>query len=541
MDKYNSLLDDEKFSSLTLQVTKFPRELSNWEALLNHLILFSSPLNKALDPQIQKLIRNTYTSMLFYFPYLENYYVDYALFEYKLGNVSKMHKIFKHALNVFNQRSLLIWVSYLKLCNEVIPDSKQLFKKYELAERFIGLHFLSGEFWDLYLEQLQERCANNGRYLIVLRKILEIPLHSFSKFYAIWLRQIDSINDLSQLCRIAPQNDLLNKLKIDVKYNGRRGPYLAEAKTLIKKSTKELYTVVQCQVLDIFSLFESKLYTHYFTSQGTLISSDEISTWEKYLEYTINLNVKPLTHLNFQRALIPLAAYDIVWIKYAQWLIEKNDDLVTAKNVLLRALSMSLKKTSIMRFLYSILSKMNQFDTLSRLLEQVETSYLNEIEKSDDFDIFWDFIQFQIFMSKTQGQSRYSNSQTLSLLPPKVFDKIIKRLSYGTERSGQEMILEALLQLQTKENTQLIEEQIFQYLINTNIEYYTKNAKFWSLYCHLIFFDPSKSYLERRAHIVNNIWKKASKYSLEDNSSLHKFCESYLPDDLDAFEDLFVV
>ena len=128
MDKYTALIHDENFSTLTLNVSRYPKSLAYWEKLLNYIVKASAPICKSTEPQLLKLIRCTYSSMLNEFPYLENYYIDFALLEYKLGNVSMSHKIFQRGLQAFNQRSLLLWTSYLKFCNNVVSKQKQLFK-----------------------------------------------------------------------------------------------------------------------------------------------------------------------------------------------------------------------------------------------------------------------------------------------------------------------------------------------------------------------------------------------------------------------------
>lgn len=230
MDQYTRVVNDPVFSELTLEVARFPRSLEGWEKLLNHLTTMASPLNKNIDPRLYQLIISTYDSLLCQFRYLENYYVDYALLEYRLGHLSKMHRIFQHGLAVFNDKSLLLWVSYLKICNEVIPNSKQLLEKYELAEDHVGMHFFAGEFWQMYLEQVRLRCNHKQRFFSMLRKILEIPLYSFSHFYALWLRCVDDIQDVSQLKKLAPKEDLVKKLKIDIDAGGRKGPRLQRPK-----------------------------------------------------------------------------------------------------------------------------------------------------------------------------------------------------------------------------------------------------------------------------------------------------------------------
>lgn len=97
----------------------------------------------------------------------------------------------------------------------------------------------------------------------------------------------------------------------------------------------------------------------------------KIETWIKYLDYTITLQTDSLTHLNFQRALLPLAHYDLVWIKYSKWLINSKNDLLGAKNVLLMGLKFSLKKTEIIKLLYSVICKLNEYVLLRNLLEKL--------------------------------------------------------------------------------------------------------------------------------------------------------------------------
>lgn len=526
MDQFSRVISDPTFSRLTLEVARFPKSLEGWEKLLNHLMTVVSPLNKNVDTRLYHLLVSTYQSLLSQFPYLENYHVDYALLEYRLGNLNKMHRIFQHGLTVFNDKSLLVWVSYLKICNETVPDHKKLLKKYELAEEHIGLHFFAGEFWQMYLEQVRSRCEHQQRFFSMLRKILEIPLYSFSHFYALWLRCIDDIQDLSQLNKLAPKEDLTKKLKIDLDAGGRRGPRLQEAKKLLRKFTRELYLVVQYQVLEIYSLYESKIHLHYYVSSETLVSASEIEVWQKYLNYTINLRLDALTHLNFQRALLPLAHYDIIWIQYARWLVDWNEDLLTAKNVLIKGITLSLKKSKLLKFLYSILIGLNEFDQLQWIIKCIEKAYSNHIEETDDFELFWDFIHFQIFMGSQMED---------------VFDIIIRRLSHLEARENQFLLLSAVMQLQHKDNTEIIENKVFEYLIKHNWDYYLDDGRFWSLYSRLIFLDPNRSYLERRKHILNQVWMKACARPTKKKilPYLQQFCQAYVPEDIDNLDALF--
>ena len=530
MDKYSTIINNEKFSTLSLYTTTYPKSLTNWENLLNYLIKAASPINKTIDRNTHILITSTYESLLLNFPYLENYHVDYALLEYRIGNVSNFHKIFKRALHIHNNRSLVLWISYLRICNEIVIDTKQLFKKYETAERFVGLHYHSGVFWMMYLDQLKLRCTTKQRYFIVLRKILEIPLYSFSNFYALWLSHLDDVRDLSELTYFISEDDLLKKLRIDKNYSGRRGPYLKEAKKAIKKFTKELYMVIQLHVLERYNLFESKLTSQYYTSTDTIYPDVEIETWLRYIDYTIELDIPDLIEINFQRAVITFANFEFIWIKYADWLININDNPITAKNILIQGLKSSTKKSKITKLLSQVLISLNEIDTLENILQEIDTLYENDIELCEDYELFWDYIEFGVFIANSSTKSRYEGDIRSLLMPQELLDKIQKRLLLPDHVEDKNKIVHNMLLLQSKENTKVIEDHIFKYVIENSMDDYLSQGNFWEAYCHLIFFDSNMSYIEKRQYIIKQIWSKIPK----NESTLglvREFSNKYLPED----------
>lgn len=530
MDKYTTIINNEKFSTLSLNTTTYPKSLANWENLLNYLIKAASPINKTVDSNTLRLITSTYESLLLNFPYLENYHIDYALLEYRLDNISNFHKIFKRALHLHNNRSLVLWISYLRICNEIVIDTKQLLKKYETAERFIGLHYHSGVFWTMYLEQLKLRCKTKQRYFIVLRKILEIPLHSFSNFYALWLSHLDDVRDLSELTYFISEDDLLKKLKIDKNYSGRRGPYLKDAKKAIKKFTKELYMVIQLHVLERYNLFESKLTSQYYTSIDTIYPDVEVETWLKYVDYTIKLDIPDLIEVNFQRAIMTFANFEFFWIKYANWLIDINDNPMTAKNMLIQGLKSSTKKSKIIKLLSQVLISLNEIDTLESILQEIDQLYENDIELCEDHELFWDYIEFGVFISNSSAKSRYEGDIRSLLMPQELLDKIQKRLLLPDHTEDKNKVVHNMLHLQSKENTKVIEDNIFNYIIENSTDNYLSHGQFWQDYCHLIFFDSNMSYIERRQYIVGQIWSKIPRNE-STRRLTREFSNKYLPED----------
>lgn len=531
MDKYATIINDEKFSKLTLNVTQFPKALVHWEQLLDFLLDTAAPINKTISPNVLELITSTYDSMLFNLSYLENYHIDYALLQYKLGNISRFHQIFKRALSIFNQRSLVLWVSYLRVCNEIVLDNKQLFRLYENAETYIGLHYHSGLFWEMYLNQLTLRCSTKQRYFIVLRKALEVPMYSFSKFYAVWLKHVDDIRDLSELPFLISKEDLLNRLQIDVKFSGRRGPYLTEAKKMIKKFTKELYMVVQAQVLEMYNLYESSISTQFYTGPDTILPLQEVNTWLEYTEYIATLDISPLCHLTFQRAITTLASLDTIWIKYADWLIDVEDDYTSAKNILVTGLGLSIKKSNILQRLYSVLMRLDDLDSLENTLQTVTSSFQDSIEQSEDFELFWDYIQFQMILHNSTPKSRYEGKAEVAFLPETILSKIQYRIRHAIDNKERSTLLNAMLSLQSKENTKLIENDIFKYIIESSLTKYLNDCVFWNVYSKLIFYDNSLPYLEKRKYIVKTIWPQIPE-TLKTHEDIKAFALEYLPEDI---------
>lgn len=442
-----------------------------------------------------------------------------------------MHETFTTALEKHNNSSLLIWVEYLKICNEVVSNNRQLFQKYELAESFIGLHFYSGEFWEMYLEQVQLRCKTYTRYLVILRKILELPIYSYSKFYALWLDAIDNIKDLKQLAAMVPEGDLSKKFKIDVKDPGRKGPRLQEGKKLLRKSTKELYMVVQYRVLEIYNLFEINLKTHYYMSAEALVEHNEIETWWKYLEYSITNGIDKVTQINFQRALLPLAHYELIWLKYSFWLIQSAGDYVSAKTVLVQGLKVSHKKAKILEKLSAVMLKMSRYPELVEIFEQTKKAYDEKIEESDDFELFQDYFCFVLFMERCFEAQPEATTGKIDTDPIKL---LMKRLSYGEHKSGQEELLHMVCQSYQRFSRKMLEEKVFRPIIDQNWTFYLNSEKFWYEYCLRVWNDQESSYLEKRRHIVSNIIPEAAKQGPSALKGLLVFCETYLPEDLES-------
>ena len=96
-----------------------------------------------------------------------------------------------------------------------------------------------------------------------------------------------------------------------------------------------------------------------------------------------------------------------------------------------------------------------------------------------------------------------------------------------------------MVDLQTKSNTQLIEDKVFKEIIRKDLTFLIGGGLFWYLYSKLIFFDSERSYLERRGYIIERVWSQIPKQYYERVSTkLLEFCETYLPEDVDIVYDM---
>lgn len=540
MDDETSLIGDSKLSELSILVCKFPKNLCYWENLLNHLLTKAQPISKSIDKALLQLIRSTYQSLLWQFPFLENYHIEYGLLEFKLGNFEKFHAIFENALQYFNNRSLLIWVEYLRICNKLISNNKHLFQKYAFAESYIGLHFFAGEFWSMYLDEIKLRCKTPQHYIRTLRKVIEIPMYEYAKFHNMWLQAIDDIRDLSQFRYFAEDEDLWKKLKIDTTLQGRKGPHLQAAKKSLRKISKELFLVVHYEVMEIYELFESKIQKRYYISAEELIPRQELDTWMKYFEYVKNKKISDLIHIQFQRAVLPLVHYDIIWLQYARFLVDDLNDLTAAKNILLQGLSFAHKRSKIISMLSGLLIRLGNISELHQLYEDLLKAFSNDLSYCDDFEIFVDYIQYNLFLSSSSSKSRYSGTADNIELSDSLKDTIIKRVDMETDHDRQYVLLNLVNQMYTRFPIALVEEKIYRHIIERRLEQYKTNPKFWYSYCYLIWFDNNLSYSRRRKQILHDIIPKAVNGGEIVINELQKFLSNYLPDDLESFTEKYL-
>jgi pre-mRNA-processing factor 39 len=321
---------DEEWSQLTLSIANDPQSFSHWEALLDYV---SKDLSKVSTPSQIEEFRLSYDQFLNKFPLMEQYWVNYAQLEWKMGHTDESLMVYERALG-FLPFSNLIWLHYLELMNLVQLDYNKLCDIYREAELKIGFHYHSYEFWKNYLE-LEE--SHNGKSLYwfnLLKKIVELPIYNFAYFFGLLFQEIDDIGP-DNLLKLVSENELMKKLKIDVKGLDLKRINYRDLKAKLKKTYTDAYITTQFKSFELYE-FEQGVKLEYFVPE-LYKSYQELVNWDQYLSF-MELNGKDLQVAQlYHRALVPSASYPNLWLKFADYYIHKNR-INDAKNLLYKSL-----------------------------------------------------------------------------------------------------------------------------------------------------------------------------------------------------------
>ncbi|CCH46682.1 Pre-mRNA-processing factor 39 [Wickerhamomyces ciferrii] len=325
-----SSIVDEEWSSLTIQLANDPENFQHWESLLNYV---SKDLTKLSPlPQIERF-RITFDQFLLKYPQAEKYWSIYAGLEFKLGNTDVAKLIYEKGLS-FISYSLLLWTDFLKFLRVIELDYGKLVYFYQQAEFKIGFHYHSYEFWNDYLDFEEKYNGKSIYYYGILRKVIELPIYNFAHFFQIWLNEIENIN-IKNFNKIVNESDLTNKLKIDLDKQDLKKLDYHELGLKLKKIFTDLYITVQYRSFELYN-FEKNLKLEYFIPDF-FKSFEELTNWDKYLDYVeINGTEKQIIQL-YERSLIPLSKYNNIWLKYANYYIGESR-VLDAKNILNRSL-----------------------------------------------------------------------------------------------------------------------------------------------------------------------------------------------------------
>lgn len=197
----------------------------------------------------------------------------------------------------------------------------------------------------------------------------------------------------------------------------------------------------------------------------------------------------------------------------------------------MRGMELSLEKIKIIHILCTLLISLDEMHTLDNLLQGLNLLYENDIESCKDFKLFWDYIQFQIFIANSAALSRYEQTPS-KVIPDYLLKKIQKRLIANGKRDDKNSMITHLMSLQSKKNLSFIEKEIFKYVVENCQDDYLNEGLFWQSYCNLILLDTDRPLDQRRDQIVKNIWPQIPRNE-ETLDVVKEFARIYFPQYID--------
>ncbi len=268
--------------------------------------------------------------------------MNYAELEFKLGNTELARDVYQRGLNS-NPYSLLIWIQYLRFLRKVELDYEKLVWFFQSAESKIGYHYHSYEFWTEFLEFEEKFNGKSLFYFNILRKIIELPIYNFAIFFKAWLNEIENLNHENVL-KLVDEQDIVKKFKVSLDKKDLKKLDYHDLKAKLKKTYTDLYITTQFRSFELYQ-FEKKITLEYYVP-NFYRSFQELTNWEQYISF-IELNGSPKqTEQLYERALIPLANYPAIWLKYANHFIGLSQ-FQNAKNLLYKSLIFMNKTNAI--------------------------------------------------------------------------------------------------------------------------------------------------------------------------------------------------
>ncbi|GME76787.1 unnamed protein product [Ambrosiozyma monospora] len=283
---------------LAQKVSENPSDFPAWQELIEHTETLPSTtprkkvrLTKYSNKHHIKLLFITYENLLIQFPYLEQYWVNFAEWKWKLdpetdisddddnGDYTTADDIYKRALSIIPS-SIVIWEAYIDYAFNVKNTTEHIFHIFQDAITEVGYHFYSHTIYDKFLDFLKKHDMSKY-YHLLLRRIIEIPLYHYSKYFKLWLHLIDTA-DLTTIKYMITQPDLKKYYKL--KYRDLiKDETFKTLKISLRKTFLDVYITTQFNVFQMFN-FEKKLETPYFEPNAEL-TRDELNNWNSYLQY----------------------------------------------------------------------------------------------------------------------------------------------------------------------------------------------------------------------------------------------------------------
>lgn len=308
------------------QVFTPPENPYNFRAWMELISKIDSVDPSSLPHQQTQLCLSNFNTFLETFPWLHKYWSKYAAFTYSVNfNILSAKQIFMKALSksklIF---SVDMWIEYIKFLQTHLSASEQdsLGKVFAEALDAVGSLYNSSEIWHLALNYEHEH--RRTRFFL-LSKVITYPVADLKQFWA-ELQTIISRVPIGQLRQFDPRKPVSELLTMQEQPANLVLPPTTE-KQMREEITSQLsnYYNESLKILSKRYKYEINISRQYFDFN----SPDEIQigNWEAYTamleqEYREKPTIENYIAATqcYERALIPCAFVDSIWLNYANFM-----------------------------------------------------------------------------------------------------------------------------------------------------------------------------------------------------------------------------
>ncbi|EAY12677.1 hypothetical protein TVAG_116990 [Trichomonas vaginalis G3] len=271
----------------------------------------------SISQQNQKDIAELYEKFLEIFPHLHIYWTKYAQFQLAAsGVIDDAIKIFERALekNILFY-SIDMWNEFIKFIVSNMQENKKMIRAvYARALDAVGWHFKSGSLWT---QAIDFELQNSRNPFFYYAKSVKNPTSDLVKLY----KEMQTIIPKTET-EIITGNSLDMTLSEYINLpEARLGTQIVATddknrlEILSQVATTYERSAALCREILPYESQITRDYFHFITPDEA-----QISIWEQYSTWAIEKGNNEAAVRIFERAVIPCAHIDAIWLEYAFYL-----------------------------------------------------------------------------------------------------------------------------------------------------------------------------------------------------------------------------
>lgn len=392
--------DTSRWERVYKEIQNSPDEFARWTELVEEAERLEGGLHKFSSPRALQLFRFSYDGFLERFPFLHGYWIRYAETLFRLGLTEDAADVYLRGTCAI-PGSVELWAKYCAFVALTEGDSERVRALFEQGSRHIGVHFLSHEFWDAYLD-FEEREGQTQRVYDLLSRIARIPLHQYAKFFD-RLRKMAAELPVHQtappeyLEQFQAEYDLEMEEggdAVSTPPTGPAGPQGSSSAngftTAARKAAEErdlrsrvdsyltgIYLQTQAEVAKRLRN-ESAIGRQYY--HVAFLPEAERVNWRQYLDSEEVEGDGARIRMLYERAVIPTANEEEFWMRYARWNIARRR-FEDARAILARAcLVVPIGRTQLRHYYAALEMSLGHTATARAIYESVLEALPSSVE-----------------------------------------------------------------------------------------------------------------------------------------------------------------